>query len=140
MRLALLALWLAVVVICTAWLSSVLLPHETLVDPDYMWQPLEIADSAKVALGLATTAVAIAICVLLYRLLELGRLSRNWLVVFGAGGAIAAYCGLVYGVATSPVIGANIGAGIMLLFAGPFAVVIVIVALVIARTGRRTSA
>jgi len=136
-RSALLVLWLAAVMVCVAWLGSAI-PHQTLPDPDYMWRPPQIASGLKLLIGMAATVVAVAVCLLLRRWFKQGVLSRTWLVVFVATGAIAAYCGFTYVVATTPVIGANIGGGIAVLFAGPFTVGTTIVAVVSVRQGRRT--
>jgi len=136
-RSALLVLWLAAVMVCVAWLGGAI-PHQTLPDPDYMWRPPQIASGLKLLIGMAATFVVVAVCLLLRRLLKQGVLSRTWLAVFVAAGAIAAYCGFTYVVATAPVIGANIGGGIAVLFAGPFTVGTAIVAGVWVHQGPRT--
>ncbi len=135
---ALLVVWLALVIVAVAGVGSAI-PHSALPDPDYMWRPLQIASGVKLLLGLLATFLAVGVGLLLRRFFKQGELSRTWLAVFVATGAIAAYCGFVYVVATTPVVGANIGGGIVVLFAGPFILATVIVAVVAVRMGRRTA-
>ncbi len=137
-RVALLVVWPAAVMACVAWLGSVVVPEPSLPDPDYMWRPLGITDGAKVGLGLVATAATVGACLLLRRWFNEGVLSRPWLAVFIAAGAIGAYGGIAYEVATAPVIGANIGGGMVVLFAGPFIVGTAIGTAVWVHSGRRT--
>ena len=133
---ALLVLWVAVVAVCVSWLVIVLFQGDADADSDYLWQPLEIDNGLRSAVGLAATSAAVGISVLLLRWSAKGAMSRSWVAAFIAGGAIAAYAGVTYGAATAPVIGANIGGGGMLLFAGPFVVATVVVTIAILRCGR----
>jgi hypothetical protein len=63
-----------------------------------------------------------------------GRLRRPTVIVAVAAMAVAAYAGLAYGVATQPTIGANIGAGILLLGFVPFVVVVVVLVVALLRS------
>jgi len=131
---------LPALVVSAAWLSGLPEPDRSPADADYLWQPLDISDGAWLALGLAATVLAASAIVLLWRLFETGRISRTVMIMLTAVGAIAAYAGVMYGVATAPVIGANIGGGLMLLAAGPFVAVTIGVAVVaVVQQRRRTS-
>jgi len=105
-----------------------------------MWQPLDISDRARLALGLATTVLTAGAIVLIWRWFEAGRNTRTVMIVMTAIGAIAAYGGVMYGAATAPVIGANIGRGSMLPPAGPFVAVTIVVAVVAVVQQRRRTA
>jgi len=105
-----------------------------------MWQPLDISDRARLALGLATTVLTAGAIVLIWRWFEAGRNTRTVKFVMTAIGAIAAYGGVMYGAATAPVIGANIGRGLMLPPAGPFVAVTIVVAVVAVVQQRRRTA
>lgn len=104
--------------------------RETFNDPDYMWHPLSMSDSSKLGLGLTATVVTVVIGCLLFRWMKHGALSRRWSAVLIPAAAVAAYGGLTYQATTAPGIGANIGGGLMVLGAGPFVVIMAIVAIV----------
>jgi len=131
---------LPALVVSAAWLSGLPEPDRSPADADYLWQPLDISDGARLALGLAATVLAASAIVLLWRWFKLGRITRTIMIVLTAIGAIAAYGGSMYGVATAPVIGANIGGGLMLLAAGPFVAGTVAVAVVAVVQQRRRTA
>jgi hypothetical protein len=130
-RLALLVaslVWLAAVLMSVAWLSGLVSTGGTIADPDYLFRPLSISDGTRLVLGLAATVVAVGCGWLLHRSFKNGALPRAWRAVLIPAGAVAAYGGLTYDAATAPVIGANIGGGLMLLGVVPFVVAMVIVA------------
>ncbi len=123
-------IWLCSVVVSVAWLSGLVSTRETFNDPDYMWHPLSLSDSSRLVLGLIVTVVTVVYGYLLLRWIQHGTLSRRWSAVLIPAAAVAAYGGLMYEVTTAPVIGANIGGGLMVLGAGPFVVIMAIVSIV----------
>ena len=123
-----------------AWLSGLPEPDRSPAGADYMWQPPDISDGARLALGLAATVLTAGAIVLIWRWFKAGRITRTVMTVLTAIGAIAAYGGVMYGAATAPVIGANIGGALMLLAAGPFvAVTIVVAGVAVVQQRRRTA-
>ena len=66
-------------------------------------------------LGITATAVIVLAAVRLLLLVRADSVGRHWLHVAGAAAAFATYLGLTYRVATTPVIGANIGGGALIL-------------------------
>ncbi len=99
----------------TWWVSGVF-PGGVAPDvADYLWQPVRLSTTAVTMLGITATAVIVLAAVRLRLLVRVGRVGRHWLHVAGAAAAFAAYLGLTYRVATTPVIGANIGGGALIL-------------------------
>ena len=118
---------LPAIVVSTAWLTGSVESDIAPADADYLWRPLEIGDDLRLALGLAATLLAVGVIVLVWRWLTDRVITQAVAIVLLAGGLIAAYGGVLYGAATAPVVGANIGGGLMLLGAGPFVLVTVAV-------------
>ena len=105
----------------------------SIVDPDYLLEPLMQGKGAWLVLGLVGTALTVVGALLGRRLFATGRVSRSTVIVAVASAAVAAYAGLTYGTATSPTIGANIGAGILLLGFVPFVVVVAVLLVALLR-------
>ena len=124
--------WVLAVGLFAAWLGG-LGADSSIVDPDYLLEPLVEASGARLALGLAGAVIAVLGVVLGRRLFAAGRISRSTVIMTVASAAVAAYAGLAYGAATSPTIGANIGAGILLLGFVPFVVVVVVLVVALLR-------
>jgi hypothetical protein len=99
------------------WLSSLASSNEAagIEDPDYMIRPSGVSDGTLAAIGLAGIA-AVSIGILTYRrAMKSGPVSELWRMVYGPFVAISGLLGLFYAVATTPVIGANIGGGMLAL-------------------------
>ena len=133
---AALLVWLCAVGVATAWIGGLGSAEKSIVDPDYMWQPLAISGGTWRVLGLVATIAAAALTLLGFRWFKSGRLSRVWLAVMLPAGGLAAYAGFCYGVATAPVIGANIGGGLVVLGAIPFAIVMVVTSIWMTKQAR----
>ncbi len=99
-----------------------------IVDPDYAVQPPEIDATLAHLIGAGSTTIAV---VTLAALLA-SVLRRRWRPcvagIFLPMAAGFGYAGMAAHVATAPVVGANIGAGLMLLGAVPLGIVLVVVA------------
>ncbi len=116
------------VFLSAAWIAGLVDADRSPVDADYLWHPADISDGMRLALGLTATVLAVGIVLLVARWSGDGAISHSAVIVLIALGAIAAYGGVTYAVATAPVIGANIGGGLMVIAAGPFAVVAIALA------------
>jgi hypothetical protein len=127
------AVWALGVGLFVAWASGAG-ADESLVDPDYLLEPVVQGSGARAALGLAGAVIALIGVLLGRRMYVAGRLRRPTVIVAVAAAAVAAYAGLAYGVATQPTIGANIGAGILLLGFVPFVVVVVVLVVALLRS------
>jgi hypothetical protein len=133
------AVWALGVGLVVAWASGAG-ADESLVDPDYLLEPVVQGSGIRLALGLAGAAIALIGVLLGRRLYAAGRLRRSTVIVAVAAAAVAAYAGLAYGVATQPTVGANIGAGILLLGFVPFVVVVVVLVVALLRSAARPTA
>jgi hypothetical protein len=133
------AVWALGVGLVVAWASGAG-ADESLVDPDYLLEPVVQGSGIRLALGLAGAAIALIGVLLGRRMYVAGRLRRPTVIVAVAAAAVAAYAGLAYGVATQPTIGANIGAGILLLGFVPFVVVVVVLVVALLRSAARPTA
>ena len=95
-------------------------------DPDYGIRPWDIPRVLVHGVGVATLVILLAVAV---RLLASARPERGaFLMIFGSLAAMSAYAGTSLAIFMEPVIGANIGAGLMVLGAGPFAIGMLVVA------------
>lgn len=105
------------------WLAG-LLPDEDLdgAPPDHAITPPEIGATAELVIGLVAVVVLAAGAVALDRGTRGGLLSRGWARVAAAAALAAGYVGFTYRVGTEPVIGANIGYGMLMLGAIPLLV------------------
>jgi hypothetical protein len=128
--------WALGVGLVVAWASGAG-ADESLVDPDYLLEPVVQGSGARAALGLAGAAIALIGVLLGRRMYAAGRLRRPTVIVAVAAMAVAAYAGLAYGVATQPTVGANIGAGILLLGFVPFVVVMIVLVIALLRSSAR---
>ncbi len=104
---------------------------------DYLWQPVRLSTGTVTTIGITATAVVVMAAVRLLRLVRAGRVGRHWLHVVGAAVVFAGYLGLTYRVATTPVIGANIGAGVLILGVVAVAIGVVAWALIALADARR---
>lgn len=120
-----------------AWVVGLVERERSTADSDFMWQPLDIGDNTRLALGLGATTLAAVAIVIFWRWFKAGDITRTVMIVLTASGAIAAYGAMMYAVGTAPVTGANIGGGLMLLAAGPFVVITIAVAVVAVVQQRR---
>jgi len=118
------------------WLGG-LLPGEDLdgPSPDFAISPPDIGAGTELALGITATVVCLLGAIASTRSWGDEPTSRLWPELSVGAGVIAAYLGLTYRVGTEPVIGANIGFGLMVLGLGP--VCIGVVAAVWLRATRR---
>ncbi len=105
-------------------------------NPDYFLHPLAISPSTVTTIALIATVLAlVGLGVLVPRWNE-GSLHPAWkrvVVCLVLGGILV---GGFYRVATAAVIGANIGAGVMVLFAGPALLALLVGAFFSARKAR----
>lgn len=116
--------WAAVVsgIACAApatwWLGG---GNRGAADPgwDYFWQPPAIAPAAGHALGVFALVSVMAAAILVGAGIRRATVRRTLVPVLIPLASIAAYVGFSYSVATAPVIGANIGAGMLFMFAIP---------------------
>jgi hypothetical protein len=96
------------------------------VNNDYLMRPLELSHSLAVLLVVGSVAILAVALLLIAGLVLRGRATGLWLVAaaisVGLGGAL----GWAYRIVTAGVIGANLGAGLLLLFGGPFVAVVLI--------------
>jgi hypothetical protein len=113
--------WVVAIGIAAALLVGPLAGDDDLVDPDYSAPPLPLHESTQLAFGAALAAGCAATGEAIRRWYRRAGLVWDWCAGLVPMGALAAYVGFWYGVASSPTIGANIGAGVLLLGAIPFA-------------------
>jgi hypothetical protein len=97
----------------TAWWIGDL--SESLVDPDFMFRPVDLSPGASRALGLTATAICIAGLVSGVQLARSGGRGRRLVAVLVPLWALAAYLGFGYRITTAGVTGANIGGGLFML-------------------------
>ena len=99
--------------IATAWWIGDL--SETLVDPDFMFRPMDLSPGTSRAVGLVATAICIAGLVAAVQLTRSDGGGRRLVAVLLPLLALAAYLGLGYRITTAGVTGANIGGGLFML-------------------------
>lgn len=109
------------------WILDRILPSG--VDIDAGVEPPAVDPDVAPAIGITSSAIVLVVAVLVSQRLA----TRAWPAWFGVvlGCAVAAgsYAGLFAHVVTRPTIGANIGAGLLLLGAAPVAVALLLVGL-----------
>lgn len=126
--------WIAAVGVIAAvpaawWIAGVFAgTTDESADPDYMWQPIGLSDSAATVIGVTSTLVVITASAVIVRGLRSGSIPTRWLGVVVPLALAAAYSGTTYAVATAPVVGANIGGGILVLFGLPIVPALLVVA------------
>lgn len=101
------------------WLVGDFSMAEPASQPDYMFQPLDLAKTEELVLGTAAMAATVVAAALV-----VGAVRRRLVTVAELLVALplliaGAFCGFAWRVMTAAVIGANIGGGMILLFA-PF--------------------
>jgi hypothetical protein len=89
--------------------------------PDYMVRPLRLSGEATGGIALVSATTVIIATSLLVTAVRRGTIPRQWYGIVAPIAAIAVYAGVTYAEMTAAVIGANIGAGLFLLGAAPFA-------------------
>lgn len=104
-----------------AWWLAGLLPDEDLdgSSPDYAITPPAIGSTAELVIGLVAVVLLAGAAVALDRVVRAGVLARGWARIAASAALAAGYVGLTYRVGTEPVIGANIGYGLLMLGAIP---------------------
>jgi hypothetical protein len=80
--------------------------------PDYLIHPVALSDGAQASIGFTAFALFALAATTFLRAIVGRAISRSWIGVVVAAAAWFGYVGLVYGFATEPVAGANIGAGL----------------------------
>lgn len=101
-------------------------------DADYAFRPLLIGPGAERAVGIGSVLlVVVALSVLVWATYR-GPFARGWWIVLGLLLAAGFIIGSGWRVMTAGVIGANIGAGLAVMFGGPVVVVLLIGALALA--------
>lgn len=90
-------------------------------DPDHLWRPVPMLDEHRTAIGVVSVVSFVAAEMALARArlngdLPAPRLGQLTVLTF-----FGAWIGFAYGVATAPVVGANIGGGMALLVTPVFA-------------------
>lgn len=97
-------------------------------DLDYIWRAPDLPVAVDVALGVVSVAVVLASAAVLLGGLRRGHVRRQWsatVVPLCVAGALLGYGGRVV---TAGGIGANIGGGLMVMFAGPLILALVVAA------------
>jgi hypothetical protein len=89
---------------------------------DYVLRPLQLGERIELGLGLGASVVAGVSLVVLAVATGRRSIERRWWAVLVPVLVVGALCGLAYRVMTAAVSGANIGAGMVVLF-GPVLVV-----------------
>lgn len=123
--------------VATWFVGAFLLPMEFIEDPDYMIRPLKVNPVLEVGVGLTALVIAGASA----GVLAVGkhRYDLRWWSVGGPLVAAGAVCGGGWSVITAPVIGANIGGAMAVMFGTPVVVVLVVVAAVNGLRMRRSA-
>ena len=100
----------------TWWLAQAL-PDEVPADryADYMWDPPDLSGAQRLGIGLLSTVAVLAAGFVLADGIRVRRLRHEVLGIVLPLAGLAAYAGFTYAVATSPVNGANIGGGMLIL-------------------------
>jgi hypothetical protein len=126
----------AAMLLATPFITSALVGDQSTVStaeyPDYFWTPFWPA-RVDIVLGVAFGVVfAVAAFGVLRRRHE-SPWTRNQTLALALRMAVGVVCGYAYRVFTAGVIGANIGAGMIVMFGVPLVVVLMVAAAVIAR-------
>lgn len=125
------------------WVSGDMSYTPTIADtlagpPDYMVRPLPLSASTERAAGATAVVVVLASALLLVVHARQGPWDRRWFGPLAAAATVGVIVGFGWRVMTAGVIGANIGAGLMIVFAGPMVLVLLGWAAVRAAKVRRT--
>ncbi|MDQ6696261.1 MAG: hypothetical protein M3Z46_02230 [Actinomycetota bacterium] len=92
--------------------------------PDHMLEPLPLSGNVELGVGVAAVAVVVACSVVLVVRAHRQAWDRLWLGPLAAAASAAVITGYGCRVVTAGVIGANIGAGMMVMFGGPLVLVL----------------
>ncbi len=117
---------------CIARLVST--SHVSPVDADYLYRPLGWSPAARTVVGVVSLVLVLGAAALVLRCRSTSRLALPG--VLAPLASASAFLGLTYHVVTAPVIGANIGGGLMLFAVAPFLVAMIIIAVTQARSAR----
>ena len=109
--------------VATWWLVGDL--STELPDPDYLIRPLDIGDTAEHVIGVGAVVLMAASGLALVVAGLRGRVDRRWWLVLGEMSVAGALIGAGSRVLTAGVIGANIGAGLVLGVGVPIVVFLV---------------
>ncbi|WP_304454507.1 hypothetical protein [Nocardiopsis sp. YSL2] len=108
-------------------------------EADYAVEPLPLPGWAEAVVGPVGLALALVAAVLLVRTVAAGRLGRERGLAVACLVPIALMAGAWWAIATAPVIGANIGAGLAQLVFVPAGLLCLAAAVACAVVGRRRS-
>lgn len=122
------------------WLLGLFTRFSVITDPDYMIEPPAISARAEWIIGGSSSLVATGGMAMVYALIRGRTWSIRWAGVVGPLFVGAAYAGLTYRAVTAPVIGANIGGGLLIFGAVPVALCLIVIAIVFALPPRRLRA
>lgn len=101
------------------WAIASLLPTQT--DPaiaDYLVDPPDLSAVTRSAIGIAAAVLAAAAIAVFVRSVRHCVVDRSWFLVVALLAFVSSYIGFTYAAVTAPTIGANIGAGILLMAGG----------------------
>lgn len=108
------------------WVMDVIATSEQLLDPDYAFRPIQIDPTTKLLIGVMAVTVVVTAAFALVLTDPDWRFVRRWWTVVAPLLAVGAICGGGWAVMTAPVIGANIGAGLVLLGAPPLVLALLV--------------
>jgi hypothetical protein len=94
-------------------------------DPDYQIRPVAIGDTTEQVAGVSAAVLAVAAVVALIHAGRAGRFDRRWWPVLVELTVAGTLCGAGWRVLTAGVIGANIGAGLVLWVGAPIVAALV---------------
>jgi len=94
-------------------------------DPDYQIRPVAIGDTTEQVAGVSAAVLAVAAVVALIHAGRAGRFDRRWWPVLVELMVAGTLCGAGWRVLTAGVIGANIGAGLVLWVGAPIVAALV---------------
>jgi hypothetical protein len=116
LRAAVVALGIVAVGPLTWWLAQAL-PDTVAADQyaDYMWDPPQLSWAQILGIGLISAVGVLAAGFAMADGIRSRTLRREWLWIVLPLAGLAGYVGLTYAIATEPVIGANIGGGLLVL-------------------------
>lgn len=101
--------------------------------PNFFIRPPTIDAAAERTAGIVAAVVAVTAAVILVRATATGRLDPHWWSVLAPLMLVAVGCGYAARILTAGVIGANIGAGLILMVGGPAVLILLAVAALAAR-------
>lgn len=108
------------------WVMDVIATSEQLLDPDYAFRPIPMDPTTKLLIGVTAVTFVVAAVFALVLTDPDWHFVRRWWTVVAPLLAVGAICGGGWAAMTAPVIGANIGAGLVLLGAPPVVVALLI--------------